>query len=401
MDKQSKTITITLGIICAILTATVFVTTIQYNSVIEAMESTIDSMQNQIQENNKTIASLNLEIEDKNLQIENITNQKNQIQYWLNANITSSQKIINEIQDQLTEANQNISTLTNEKTDLGDQIEKFESVLTFNTSKLETLVFHVCEKDFVNNTDVNSTYNQLLSYNNDTYEIVLFPEYREHQNLTAELEWISDNFQGPQGIPIMLEVFGSNEGDEPITRFYPENITNALEICNVKYLRFAEVISWHMEHMETFPETYVQSILEYAKENNLKIFWTEWKMDHLQSSVEVFTKIQTLIQGYEDIVTVSFSTNSGEAEPYEGFLVLNETFTHWGASIQPWYWDTRYEEDLENMPLSLLTAHALVAKSTGAEIIQFEPYWYFFDCDKEDTVEETNDKLETLFEMLK
>jgi hypothetical protein len=31
------------------------------------------------------------------------------------------------------------------------------------------------------------------------------------------------------------------------------------------------------------------------------------------------------------------------------------------------------------MPASLLVKHALSAKSIGSEVLQFEPYWYFFD----------------------
>jgi hypothetical protein len=31
------------------------------------------------------------------------------------------------------------------------------------------------------------------------------------------------------------------------------------------------------------------------------------------------------------------------------------------------------------MPPSLLIQHVLYAKNTGAQILQFEPYWYFFD----------------------
>jgi len=31
------------------------------------------------------------------------------------------------------------------------------------------------------------------------------------------------------------------------------------------------------------------------------------------------------------------------------------------------------------MPPSLLLEHTLAAKGIGAEIIQFEPYWYFFN----------------------
>ncbi len=32
-----------------------------------------------------------------------------------------------------------------------------------------------------------------------------------------------------------------------------------------------------------------------------------------------------------------------------------------------------------DMPASLLGEHALFAKHLGAQIIEFEPYWYFFN----------------------
>lgn len=67
-------------------------------------------------------------------------------------------------------------------------------------------------------------------------------------------------------------------------------------------------------------------MLAFCREKNLKIFWTEWKTDHKDTNTEVFSEIQTIIEGYQDIVTVSFSTNSGEAEPYSGFLNLMKCF---------------------------------------------------------------------------
>ncbi len=441
MKKSSRIITATLGIICIILTATLTGTIIHYNSTIEAKELTIDSLQHQIEEKNNVISSLNLQITNRNSQIENITNQKDQIQNWLNNNITAfnnqieelqnqlstnqqtindllnqnstnqqtindllnqnstNQQTINDLQNQLaTSVDQRIDSLTIEITELENRTDKLESVLTFNNSDLQTLVFQFSVKeDWVSIPDINYTYNEILAQNNNTYDIMILPEFREHQNWTAELGWLNDNFMGKQGIPIMLEAFGSSEGDAPITKLYPENIRTALTTCNIKYLRFAEVISWHMEQTVDFPEDYVISMLEFCRTNDLKIFWTEWKTDYLPEEVEVFTLIQTLIEGYEDIVTVSFSTNSGEAEPAFGFLDLNETFQHWGASIQPWYWDTRYDEDLLDMPINLLVLHALVAESTGAEIIQFEPYWYFFNPENGEITE----NLEFLFKMLK
>jgi hypothetical protein len=31
------------------------------------------------------------------------------------------------------------------------------------------------------------------------------------------------------------------------------------------------------------------------------------------------------------------------------------------------------------MPVDLMVEHTVLARNMGAEIIQFEPYWYFFD----------------------
>ena len=171
----------------------------------------------------------------------------------------------------------------------------------------------------------------------------------------------------------MLDVFGGGNGSNPTPMLSLENISSAMAVSNVQYLRFAEVISWHMGHPELpFPVDYVSSILGFCRANNLKLLWTEWK-------IETFPALETYITGYEDIVTVSFSTNSGDVEPSEGFMQISQTFQHWGGSVQAWYWETRNNSTLMDMPASLLTEHAVFAKSLGAEIIEFEPYWYFFN----------------------
>ena len=191
-------------------------------------------------------------------------------------------------------------------------------------------------------------------------------------NWTQELAWISSNFGGPQGIPIMLDVFGGGDGSTPTPMLSINDISAAMAVCNVQSIRIAEVVSWHIEHQQPLPTAYITDLLAFARAHNLKVFWTEWKAN-------TFGMVQTSIQGYEDIVTVSFSTNSQDLEPLDGFLYLNGMFTHWGASVQAWYWETHYNASLMDMPASLLLEHAVAAKSVGAEVIQFEPYWYFFD----------------------
>ena len=319
LKKSSRIITASLGIICIILTATLTGTIIQYNSTIEAKERTIDYQEHQIEEKNNTISYLNIQLTNRNSQIENITNQKDQIQNWLDNNSTAFETQIEYLQDQNSINQQTIidlrsqnltnqqiinellnQNLTNQQTiiDLLNQKDKRESVLTFNTSDLQTLVFHIVgeKEDWINKTDINQIYNELLALSNNTHEIIILPEVREHQNWTVTLEWLNNDFMGKEGIPIMLEVFSGSEENFSITKLSLENIKTALTKNNIKYLRVAEVKSWYMEHNEPFPEDYVIDLLELCRINNLKIFWTEWKTDSLPEEVEVFTYIEKLIE---------------------------------------------------------------------------------------------------------
>lgn len=243
-----------------------------------------------------------------------------------------------------------------------------------------TLVFHVSEKGeeyrYARLPNANLTYQELLKLNNDTHDILLLPEYKANVNWTEESVWLQNNFGG---IPIMLDVFGGGSGNTPTPMLTIEQIQEAFRISNVKYIRFSEVVSWHIENKQAFPINYVQEVLEHCKKSNVKVFWTEWKNDFPEKNIETFNAIKTYIQGYEDIVTVSFSTNSQDLEPADGFLKMDQMFPHWGASIQPWYWNTTRNQDLMDMPASLILEHSFMAKGLGAEVIQFEPYWYFFE----------------------
>jgi hypothetical protein len=246
-----------------------------------------------------------------------------------------------------------------------------------------TLAFHVCDKgegyDYARFLNASYTYNQIQALNNNTFQILLLPEYKGHANWTEEQKWIADNFGGPQSIPIMLDVFGGGSQSPPPPMLSKEQIHQTLSQENVKCIRFAEVISWHIENHKAFPTDYVKSIFSFCRENNLKVFWTEWKNDFPEKNVETFTAIKNYTQGYEDIVTVSFSTNSQELTPADAFLKLNSMFPQWGSSIQSWYWNTTLNKNLMDMPPSLLLEHSFIAKDLGAKIIQYEPYWYFFD----------------------
>jgi hypothetical protein len=164
---------------------------------------------------------------------------------------------------------------------------------------------------------------------------------------------------------------GSHE--YPVPKLSTNDILEAMAVFNVEWLRFSEVVSWHMEHNLSFPTDYVTAILNFCREHNLKLFWNEWKVH------SVFQTIQTYIVVFEDIITVVFSTNSIDLEPADGFMLVSTMFQQWGGSVQAWYWSRHGWVNPLDMPISLLIQHALSAKNTGAEILQFEPYWYFFD----------------------
>jgi hypothetical protein len=166
----------------------------------------------------------------------------------------------------------------------------------------------------------------------------LFPTYEGVWE--DELAWLTNNFGGPNGFPIMLEVFCP--GDPVVFQLTPDQILDAMAVCNVQWLRFPEVIERCHNKSYPFPTEYVSSILNFCREHNLKLFWTKWKVD-FPPEIETFRAIPTYISGFEDIVTVSFSSNSGELEPVEGFACVRSSFLHWGAPFSPGTMRRRYE----------------------------------------------------------
>ena len=370
---------IALAIICILLGTSLVGGVANYTSVIAikdntltAQESTINALNTQIEEDNNAISSLTIQLENATSQIDTLTEQSDQLLY----NTTTLNAKIIDLENQLASANASITELQN-------QVNYLKSTLDMSISRLQTLVFHVSEKGpgytWGHLPNATQTYNQLLDLNKNRYNILLLPENNGHQNWAEELTWITDNFGGKNGIPIMLNVFGGGDTNIPTPMLSISDVLSAMSVANVRQLRISEVLSWHIDHPATpFPTAYLTSLLEFCRANNLRIFWTEWKNDALPDHA-IFTAIQNFTKGFEDIVTVSFSTNSEELEPSEGFFLLNTMFRHWGGSVQAWYWETRYSTDLLNMPISTLTQHALLAKNMGAETIQLEPYWYFFD----------------------
>jgi uncharacterized coiled-coil protein SlyX len=371
---KSNTVAIITGITCIILATALIGTIVNANgSQNTSMQDTIDNLNQQItdketqlQQANQTIASLNQQIQELSQTPTPTptpqpahptpTPQNN------NAQITSLQ---NQIANQQTTIN-----------NLNNEIANLNATINNQKTQQPTLVFHVCEKgegyDWGHLPNATDTYNQILAQDNNTHNIQLLPEYKGHENWTEELAWIADNFGGKSGIPLMLDVFGGGSNATPTPMLTPEQITDAMAVANIQSLRIAEVVSWHMENNQTFPTNYLTSLFDFAKTNNLTVVWTEWK-------AESFPIIKNKTKGYENLVTVSFSTNSQALQPTHGFLYLKENFQQWGASIQAWYWTTYQNQTLMDMPASLMLEHTLSAEGLGAKIIQFEPYWYLFD----------------------
>lgn len=168
-------------------------------------------------------------------------------------------------------------------------------------------------------------------------------------------------------IPVMLTILSSDDN----TQLTTQQITEARSKCNVRWLRFHEAMSW----FNPFPTEYVQTILAYAKSAKIPIFWNEWDVNY-------YPAIASLISGYEDNVAVSFGTNNNLIEPREGFALLQQ-FQRRGASVQSWYWwerNGRQDGYEYTMPPELMREHTQQAFQAGCEVVQFEPFGYFFDA---------------------
>lgn len=241
--------------------------------------------------------------------------------------------------------------------------------------KLGAIVWHLSNKsdDFGILPDVQYTYRKIGRYF-EGYENLALPELEGNLNWTKTLQWISTNFTG---IPICLSVFegGNASLPNPNVMLNVTEIQQAMLACNVKMIRLAEMVSWHKENNQTFPANYVRGILSFCKSNNLTVLWSEWKIGE-----DVLPTLKSSISGYEDIVTFLYQTNNQFDEPIVGFNYAKQ-FQHWGGSIQSWYWQTRGYGSESDMPIYLLVQHAVVARNMGAEVLEFEPYWYFFDND--------------------
>lgn len=197
--------------------------------------------------------------------------------------------------------------------------------------------------------------------------------------MTALLEMLKQNFTG---IPVVIDAFEGGKNPAPNVMRSIKELEQIMEVADVKAIRFPEVISWYMATNETrLPiETtnWIHQMFDFALDRSLRVYWSEWK---LGDDIEKITK--EVLAGYEENITYLYQTNNPWEYPLIGNSYAHE-FSHWGASVQSWYKDDpRASEEKDDLPLSIVAEYAKLARNMGAETLQFEPYWYFFNNSSE------------------
>jgi len=243
-------------------------------------------------------------------------------------------------------------------------------------NKLETIIFHVCNKSETETFGHIQNVSQGCKMITDGFapvQVIFSPEFEGDLNFSARLYWLKEYFAG-KGICFSVFQGGTERGLDPNVKLDIPEIRQARENSDVRMIMFDEIVSWYVERKQEFPKPYVREILSYCRNESLPVVMTEWKI-----SEDVRQTLKDAIAGYEDIVTVLYQTNNQFNQPITGFTYAS-LFENWGASIQPWYWTQRHSESsVWDMPPSLMAQHAIIARNLGAEIIEFEGYWYFFD----------------------
>jgi len=391
-DRLVAVVAILLCVSIAVGFVSVFV---GFSDALEQKSLEIQDLEGTIGDKNDEISGLQVKVASDAAVISAQNETISQLQGQFDSSsrqIESLEAQVGEIRDELSVANSQISSLTSSVTSLQQEVERLNGVIAAlnKPSNVETLVFHVCEKGegyiWGRLPNANYTYSQVLKLNNGTYEVLLLPEYKGNLNWTETFAWLKSNFSG---IPISLSIFEGGPNEAPNLRLAVAEIWDAVSALDVRELRIGEIVSWHIEHGLPFPVDWVRGVLSFARLADLRVVWSEWKVGD-----NVFRQVSTYIDGFEDIVTVAFQTNSGDLEPANGFELVNDLFPHWGGSIQSWYWDTRKLGNETAMPATLFMQHALEAGNMGAESLQFEPYWYLFENG------EPNENLKTLMATL-
>ena len=270
-------------------------------------------------------------------------------------------------------------TLRNNTTFLENSTAYLNDVLSRPDPEAHKIVIvQICEKNITHSfghcRNVTYAYEQIKN-GFAGHEVLVSPEFEGNHNWTKTREWLATNFSG---VPIVVDVFegGFYKLPHPNVMMNITELKQVMAVANVTAIRFPELISWLMNQTSPnvfIPTAWVHDIFDFAISNNLRIIWSEWK---LGNNVEALTN--SILAGYEEKITYVSQTNNEFQHPVIGFLYAMQ-FPNWGASLQSWYWETNGFGNNNGMPISEFVQHTLIARNLGAQIIMFEPYWYFFD----------------------
>jgi len=190
-----RSVAVALGITCILLIAGLGGTATYYNMKINAKESQINTANNMGNQLNATITNQNNTIVSLNDNIMNLTNEKNQLQTWLDGNET----LLNQTQIWL---NGNVTLLLAENANykaqmisLNAHIAQLQTWLTGNISAYNSL--QSTYNDYVSDhSNTNEQYNQMQT--NYTNELKLYDAFYNISNLADSAVWENnDSIQQP------------------------------------------------------------------------------------------------------------------------------------------------------------------------------------------------------------
>ena len=292
-------------------------------------------------------------------------------------NVTKERDIIRSEYFALNQSLNELDKLYNDSASKVDMYNDMDKVDNYLSRTDYDLLFHMCEKGPTSNfghiENIDYAYSLIQNFTH-RQDVIIIPELEGNLNWSKTYAWLTQNFTDK---PLALNVFEGGNESIPQLKLDITQISQACQTLNVKYLRFVEPISYSMGLNQSFPVEWANEILFYAKANNIKVLWSEWKIGN-----DVYPNFTQYIKDFKDIVTVVYQTNDQYNQPLFGYL--NTTYTYpqfsWGASVQAWYAvDNLGLPDVMDMSPQLMVLHAMEAVNIGAKVLQFEPYWYFFD----------------------
>jgi hypothetical protein len=161
--------------------------------------------------------------------------------------------------------------------------------------------------------------------------------------------------------------------------------------------------AWWVSHSFAVRDDVIRALVDTCATNGLRLVWSDhtwpWNVPDYKPDAGAWWEA---LFGYataklEERVTYSRANNNfslplafGPAD--DRVRTLGRT---WGMSVQSWFWNTQQSGNLntswggpkffrfgeDRMPVELMASFTLKGLREGASVIQYEPAWYFFNCD--------------------